>query len=245
MFTKMSDISYNFAGKHVLVVGGSRGIGKSTMLQFLKSGANVYCASRVSPKQEGVNWVQCDIRNERDIHSLFSYIDRKTNKLDFVINVAGTNLCAPIEDINSKEWDRVLDTNLRSFFLICKEAVSRMKKHGYGRIVNVSSIAGRNKSIVSGVHYTSSKAGIIGLTKQLAHEVAKDDILVNAVCPSQTMTEMLRDSMDEEQIKELSKKIPIQRIASVDEQSLPILFLCSSAASYISGTTLDINGGQL
>tara|TARA_R100000315_G_C5226006_1_gene137063 strand:- start:1001 stop:1363 length:363 start_codon:yes stop_codon:yes gene_type:complete len=120
-----------------------------------------------------------------------------------------------------------------------------MKKHGYGRIVNVSSIAGRNKSIVSGVHYTSSKAGIIGLTKQLAHEVAKDDILVNAVCPSQTMTEMLRDSMDEEQIKELSKKIPIQRIASVDEQSLPILFLCSSAASYISGTTLDINGGQL
>ena len=242
---KMNDVSYNFEGRNVLVVGGSRGIGKATALQFLKSGANVFCASRTSPLKDEISWIQCDIKNEQEIKLLFSRIDQKTDKLDFVINVAGTNLCMPIENIDSKEWDRVFDTNLKSFFLICKEAVARMKKNRYGRIVNVSSIAGRSKSIVSGVHYTSSKAGIIGLTKQLAHEVAKDGILVNAICPSQTITEMLKESMDEHQMRKLSEKIPVQRIASVEEQALPILFLCSSAASYISGTTLDVNGGQL
>ena len=190
----MSDISYNFAGKHVLVVGGSRGIGKATMLQFLKSGANVYCASRVSPKQQGVHWVQCDIRNERDIHSLFSYIDRKTNKLDFVINVAGTNLCAPIEDINSKEWDRVLDTNLRSFFLICKEAVSRMKKHGYGRIVNVSSSAhygidfefdnmNGEKKYAGFDTYKKSKLANVMFTYELAKRIEGTGITANCLHP--------------------------------------------------------------
>ena len=120
-----------------------------------------------------------------------------------------------------------------------------MKRQNYGRIVNVSSIAGRNKSIVSGVHYTSSKYGIIGLTKQLSNEVSKYNILVNCTCPSQTMTEMLRESMTKDQIKQLSDKIPVRRIATVEEQASPILFLCSSAASYIAGAAIDINGGQL
>jgi 3-oxoacyl-[acyl-carrier protein] reductase len=137
-----------------------------------------------------------------------------------------------------------MDVNLRSFFVICKWAVEIMKKTGGGRIINISSIAGRSKSIVSGVHYTSSKYGIIGLTKQLAHEVSRHNILVNCVCPSQTMTEMLAKAMTDEQLEELSAKIPIRRIASTREQALPILFLCSDAATYITGTALDVNGGQ-
>jgi NAD(P)-dependent dehydrogenase (short-subunit alcohol dehydrogenase family) len=119
-----------------------------------------------------------------------------------------------------------------------------MRERG-GRIVNVSSIAGRHKSIVSGVHYTASKYGIIGLTKQLAHEVSQYNILVNCVCPSQTLTEMLSTSMTEEQKNDLRAKIPIRRIATPKEQAIPILFLCSGGASYITGTTLDVNGGQL
>ena len=138
-----------------------------------------------------------------------------------------------------------MNTNLKSFFLICKLAVQKMKEQRFGRIVNVSSIAGRNKSIVSGVHYTSSKYGIIGLTKQLANEVSQYNILVNCVCPSQTMTEMLKDSMTEQQLAILENKIPIRRIATVKEQSLPVLFLCSEGASYITGAAIDINGGQL
>jgi 3-oxoacyl-[acyl-carrier protein] reductase len=241
----MNNISFDFIGSTVLVIGGSKGIGKSISNQFSASGARVFCASRTSYSSDSINFIKCDISKEEDIENLFREIDEKAPRLDFVINVAGTNLCEPIENISSAEWDRVVNTNLKSFYLICRESVKRMKPNKFGRIVNVSSIAGRNKSIVSGVHYTSSKAGIIGLTRQLAHEVSKHGINVNVTCPSQTLTEMLEQSMTSKQISDLEEKIPIKRIATVEEQALPVLFLCSDAASYITGAAIDINGGQL
>jgi 3-oxoacyl-[acyl-carrier protein] reductase len=237
----MSDISFNFLGKVVLVFGGSRGIGKEVCRQFAAAGAIVYNASRTPVNLHLVRDLRCNLSRVEDIEFVFSKFD----DIDFVINVAGTNLCEPIDNIDVAEWNRVMDVNLKSFFVICKEAVSLMKKQNYGRIVNVSSIAGRNKSIVSGVHYTSSKYGIIGLTKQLANEVSKHNILVNCVCPSQTMTEMLEKSMSKEAIEELAARIPVRRIATTKEQAMPILFLCSNAASYISGAAIDVNGGQL
>jgi len=237
---KKSNVTFDFREKTVIVFGGSRGIGKEVCTQFRDAGATVYCASRSDPGLEGIKYIDCDMAIESEIKNLFDQFE----KIDFVINVAGTNLCAPIEKVTLWEWDRLMDVNLRSFFVICKWAVEIMKKTGGGRIINISSIAGRSKSIVSGVHYTSSKYGIIGLTKQLAHEVSRHNILVNCVCPSQTMTEMLAKAMTDEQLEELSAKIPIRRIASTREQALPILFLCSDAATYITGTALDVNGGQ-
>tara|TARA_B000000557_G_C20707929_1_gene414576 strand:- start:34 stop:747 length:714 start_codon:yes stop_codon:yes gene_type:complete len=237
----MNDITFNFLGKTALVFGGSKGIGKEVCRQLAAAGAIVFNASRTAADLHLVRDLKCDLSNIEDIKFIFSKFD----DIDFVINVAGTNLCEPIDNIDIAEWDRVLDINLKSFFVICKEAVNLMKTQNYGRIVNVSSIAGRSKSIVSGVHYTSSKYGIIGLTKQLANEVSKHNILVNCVCPSQTMTEMLQESMSEEAIAELEAKIPVRRIATTKEQAMPILFLCSNAASYISGAALDVNGGQL
>tara|TARA_Y100001937_G_scaffold125993_1_gene194141 strand:- start:1117 stop:1842 length:726 start_codon:yes stop_codon:yes gene_type:complete len=241
MCTKTNDIAFNFNNKVVLVFGGSKGIGKEVCRQFAEAGAIVYNASRTPSNLDSVTDLKCDLLKIEDIENIFSNFD----SVDFVINVAGTNLCEPIEYIDVAEWDRVMNINLRSFFAICRQAVMLMKKQNYGRIVNVSSIAGRNKSIVSGVHYTSSKYGIIGLTKQLAHEVSQNNILVNCVCPSQTMTEMLEESMSKQAIIQLEQKIPIKRIASTTEQATPILFLCSSAASYITGAAIDINGGQL
>ena len=237
----MSDINFDFKDKIVLVFGGSKGIGKEVCEQFLRHNAKVYCISRTNPFISNVNFIQCDISKESDISNVFS----RFNKVDFVINVAGTNLCQPIENISIEEWDRLMSINLRSFFIICKQSVKLMKPFNYGRIVNVSSIAGRNKSIVSGVHYTASKYGVIGLTKQLANEVSQFNILVNSVCPSQTMTQMLKQSMSNKQREQLEQSIPVKKIASTKEQAMPILFLCSSAASYIAGTTLDVNGGQL
>ena len=240
MSMKMSSISFDYTGKVAVVFGGSRGIGKEVCKQFQKSGATVYCVARNNSDLFGVNFLKCDISNEEEINFLLD----KLNKIDYIINVAGTNLCKQIDHIDSAEWDRLMNVNLKSFFLICKKAIPLMKANGGGRIVNVSSIAGRHKSIVSGTHYTASKYGIIGLTKQLAHEVAKDNILVNCVCPSQTMTEMLRESMTKEEIKDLELKIPIRKIATTTQQALPILFLCSDAASYMSGAAIDVNGGQ-
>ena len=134
---------------------------------------------------------------------------------------------------------------MQTFSFVWCTSIKIMKKQSHGVIINVSSIAGRHRSIVSGAHYVASKAGILGLTRQLAYETSSSGLRINAVCPSQTMTEMLKESMKESEIEDLSKKIPVGRIASTHDQAYPILFLCSNEASYITGAVLDVNGGQL
>ena len=228
----MANISWNFSNRKVLIVGDSRGIGGCLRANFVKAGAEVY----------GINSSNCDISNTDDIDSFFSH-RFNPDEVDILVNVAGINYTNKIEWVSVNEWDKVLDTNLRSFFYITQQVLYKMDNGG--KIVNVSSIAGRNKSLVSGVHYTASKAGIIGLTKQIAHEVGERNITVNAVCPSQTQTEMLEKSMTEEELKNLGESIPLGRIATPQEVVNGILFLCSDESSYITGTTLDINGGQL
>lgn len=220
----------DFSNKKVVVVGSSKGIGKGVFDSFKSLGAEVIGISR----SNGV-----DISNKIEIDLFFENI----KSIDFLINVAGINYCKKIQDIEFSEWNDVINTNLSSFFYIIKKSIPLMKSGG--RIVNVSSIAGRNKSIVSGVHYTSSKAGIIGLTRQLAHELGPKGINVNCTCPSQTLTPMLAESMSDNQISKLSSTIPLKRIASVDEQVGPIIFLCSQLSNYLNGCIIDVNGGQL
>lgn len=238
------NINFDFADNKVLVVGGSRGIGQQVCLEFFSSGADVSYVSRTECKrlrEYGIKHLRCDVRDPDQIKKVFNQIE----KIDILINVAATNYCKKIHEINIDEWNEVLEVNLRSYFLTTKIAVEKMKNRGGGKIVNVSSIAGRNKSIVSGSHYTSSKSAIIGLTRQIASEVGIYGINVNAVCPSQTMTDMLKESMSHDDIEKLSNQIPLKRLATVKDQALPILFLCSSGASYMTGAVLDINGGQL
>ena len=220
----------NFTDKIAVVVGSSKGIGLGVADKFEELGAKVIRVSRT----EGV-----DISDKNSIDSFFESITH----IDFLINVAGINHCKKIEDIEMDEWDSVIDTNLRSFYYIIKKSIPLMKSGG--RIVNVSSIAGRNKSIVSGVHYTSSKAGIIGLTRQLAHELGPKGIHVNCTCPSQTLTPMLEQSMTKEQQDKLCENIPLRRLGTVNDQVGPIVFLCSELSSYLNGCIIDVNGGQL
>ena len=215
--------------KIVIVVGGSKGIGKGIVDAFTNLGAVVHSLNRDN----------CDITNKKDIDKVFGTLD----KVDILINNAAINYCKPIEEISLNEWNNVINTNLTSYFYIIKKCLPLMKAGG--KIVNVSSIAGRSKSLVSGVHYTSSKAGLIGLTRQLAQELGPKGININCVCPSQTLTPMLKRSMTNEQLSDLESKIPLRRVAQVSEVVKPILFLCSKDASYIHGACLDINGGQL
>ncbi len=214
-------------GKDVLLIGGSRGIGAGLKDAFSES--NLISVDRSV----------CDISNTLDIDELFSSI----SNIDILINNAAVCYAKPIEEIELSEWDEVLSINLTSYFYIIKKAIPLMRPGS--KIVNVSSIAGRHRSLVSGVHYTSSKAGLIGLTRQLAQELGPKGININCVCPSQTMTPMLKQNMSDEDVVELSKRIPLGRIATVDEIVQPILFLCSDQASYIHGACIDINGGQL
>lgn len=238
-------LQFDFRDKTVLVVGGSRGIGKGITDAFLDAGASVYYAARnpADDKSEAT-FIRSDLTKTTNIENLFSEME-KVGGVDIVINAAAVNYCKPMEEISMAEWDEVMAVNLRAVFLICKLAVNTMKKKRYGKIVNISSIAGRHRSIVSGVHYVSSKAGLIGLTRQVAYLAAQYNINVNAVCPSQTMTDMLKESMSDEQIVVLADSIPLNRVATVKEQVGPVLFLCSDAASYITGTIIDVNGGQI
>lgn len=226
-------------------MGGSYGIGNGIVEALIQSGANVAYASRTPIKgKSGAMFIKTDINDEKAIIRLFKILDKRGN-IDFLINTAAINYCNPITEITSGEWDEVNQVNLRAAFLICKEATKRMKARKCGRIINVSSISGRHRSPVAGVHYVSSKSGLIGLTKQLAFELGPYGINVNVVCPSQTLTDMLHQAMTEKQLKSLAAEIPVRRIATIEEQVGPILFLCSDAASYINGAVIDINGGQI
>ena len=215
--------------KIVVVVGGSKGIGLGVVNEFKEQQAKVYSISRNN----------CDISSIESIDKYF----KQFNKIDILINNAAINYCKSIEEISIKEWNEVIDVNLTSYFYIIKKCIPLMKKGS--KIVNVSSIAGRNKSLVSGVHYTSTKAGLIGLTRQLAQELGPKGININCICPSQTLTPMLERSMTNKQLNTLENTIPLRRIAQISEIVKPILFLCSEDTSYIHGACLDVNGGQL
>lgn len=242
-----SNIHFNFADHIVLVAGGSQGIGKGVVDAFLRVGAKVLYASRHPIKDAESNdaiHIPVDFTQESQIVRLFKIVDQYGTP-DIFVNAAAINFAKKIEKISVEEWNLVLQTNLSAAFSLCKKVLVRMKAQKRGKIVNISSIAGRHRSVVSGVHYVSSKAGLIGLTKQLAFEAAEYNINVNAVCPSQTMTDMLRESMTNEEIEKLKANIPLKRLASVQDQVGPIIFLCSDAASYITGTFIDVNGGQI
>ena len=241
------NVSFNFKNKIVLITGGSKGIGKGLCKSFLNSGARVFYVSRKPIKNTEYNkaiHIEADLSKDKDIKNIFSLVD-SLGSLDILINSAAINFSKKFDKINKNEWNEVVNINLSSIFSVCQEALLRMKKRKSGKIVNISSIAGRHRSYVAGVHYVASKSGLIGLTKQLAFEVAKYNINVNAVCPSQTLTPMLKKSMNQSQINKLIKNIPMNRLAEVKDQIATIMFLCSDGAEYITGTYVDVNGGQI
>ena len=244
MTSDFADIKFDFSGKTAIITGGSKGIGKDVADSLVESGATVYNFSRSKPQNKSVKHFPCDISREDEVLGAIAKLD-EVERIDFFIHVAGANNCEPINNLSAEDWKNVLSINLGSYFLFTRYISERMKENNFGKIICVSSIAGRSKSVVSGVHYTASKAGLIGFTRQLSQELAPFNIKVNVVCPSQTMTDMLRESMTKEQISQLENKIPLGRIASPTEITQPILFLCSSGASYITGAAIDINGGQL
>ena len=204
----------------------------------------IYISRNPSPELSKAHHIPCDISDAEHLQSIFRDF-QIISTIDILINMAAINHCKPVSDISLEEWNDVLNVNLRSYFVACKEAINIMSKKHYGRIVNVSSIAGRNRSIVSGVHYTSSKAALIGLTRQLALEAGPHGITINCTCPSQTYSEMLLSSMSKVDQEKLSSAIPLRRLSYPVDQIFPIMFLCTSEAAYINGAIIDVNGGQL
>jgi len=235
----------SFDGKVALIFGGSNGIGLEVARLIQARGAEVFVSSRTKgDTSDEETFLPCDVTKREEVDATISYIISKFGKIDILVNSMGVVGMEKIDNLDLEEWSRVIATNLTGVFLTCKAVLPSMKSHGYGKIVNIASIAGRYKSLTAGTHYVASKAGVIGFSRQLANEVIGCGINVNVVCPSQTLTPMLANNVSKEDIKRLEDTIPIKRLATPLEQAYPILFLCSDKSSYMSGAVLDVNGGQ-
>jgi len=247
-------ITYNFTGKTVIVSGAGSGIGRVTSLAFLDAGANVIFANRsekpnliksIKKYENRAMFFKCDTSKEDEVIDLVSFAVKCFGTIHILINNVGVSKGNTIEDTSVAEWDWIMSTNVKSYFLCTKHVSNVMKIQKYGKIVNVSSIAGRDRSMLLGASYTTSKAAILGFTKHMSSEFAKFNINVNAVCPSQTNTPMLKKLLTPEINEMLLKKIPLGYIQEPEQVAKLILFLASDDSNYMTGSIVDINGGLL
>jgi 3-oxoacyl-[acyl-carrier protein] reductase len=244
-------------GKVVLITGAAAGIGKACARLFAHQGGRL---ALVDLQEEGLNQVSQEIRSaggtavsvaadvtrNQDLDRIFHRIDEAYGSLDILINNAGGGLPTDFFSISPEEWNRILGLNLTSVFLLSQRAAAIFRQRGGGTIVNLSSQAGRSVSPTAGVHYTASKAGVLGLTRHMARLLAPDQVRVNAVCPGITNSERLMKRMEEKGTEEeLKKSVPLGRIGDVDEVAACCLFLASDLAGYVTGVSLDVNGGSL
>jgi 3-oxoacyl-[acyl-carrier protein] reductase len=240
-------------GKVALVTGASRGIGKAIAIDLAKNGADVVVNYRSDNTQalevveqikkngkQGLT-LKADIGNFNDVRDMFDRIKDKFGKLDILVNNAGIVRDRTLKNMSPEEWNAVINTNLTGAFNVTKNALEIMAD--YGSIVNISSIVGINGNFGQS-NYASSKAGIIGLTKSLAKEVAKKNIRVNAVAPGFIKTEMTNEIP---YIRKIIVRffIPLKRLGTVEDVAHVVTFLVSDKSNYITGQVIRVDGGLM
>ena len=246
-------IPQDFAGRVALITGASRGLGRAAAARLLERGASVAVNVRDRARAEAtarelgtsVIPVPGDLELEGVAESLVERTVAEFGRLDILVNNAALPLTTRFEQITAQEWRRAVEVNLTAPFLLTQAAVPAMKAQHYGRIVNISSTAGRMVSTLGGAHYTATKTGLLGLTRASAKELGIHGITVNAVCPGMIDTELTRESASDERLERITSSYPIPRMGTALEVADVICFLASEAAGYITGATFDINGGDL
>jgi len=245
-----------FRDQVVVVTGAAIGIGATMAGMFAREGARVAVldidVARLDEVVRGLAAAgaealaqRCDVTSPADVGRTVDIIVGRWGRLDVLVNNAGGFYkIASIEEIDHDEWEAILRLNLTSVFICSKAVVPIMKRQGRGRIVNMASIAGRTGNIPTAAHYAAAKAGIIGLTRQLAREVAAHGVLVNAVAPGTTATPRVLAARPPEATRALAAAMPIGRLAEPTDIAEVVLFLASDAARFVTGATLDVNGGQ-
>lgn len=186
-----------------------------------------------------------DVTSKKGIESLVADVRSQAGPVLMLVNCAGNLRPTRVADIPEEEWDSIVGVNLKGTFLCSQAVISGMQERGWGRIVNVSSTAGKNISTVGGAHYTAAKAGVLGFTRHLANEVAALGITVNAVCPGLIETRMIQQTINPKTIDEYARSFPVPRLGKPEEVAAMIRYLTSEDASYVTGAALDINGGDL
>lgn len=246
-----------FEGKVALVTGAGsqRGIGRGTALALAREGANITITDivadnvqRVTSELNTINHAIGEVADVRDKSAMLHVVKKTVETfggLDILVNVAGLTRPTPFLDVTEEEYDLVLDVNLKGTFLTTQAVVPAMLERGSGTIISLASVSGQRGGGVFGASaYSAAKAGIMGLTKALARELTPHGIRVNCVAPSMVDTDIAGDLLTEGRKIELAQGTLMGRLASVDDVVKCILFLASEESSYLTGVTLDINGGM-
>ena len=245
-------IKYDLNNRVAVVTGGAQGFGLATTEKFIESGAKVIIwdideeeAKKAINKigSKNLTYQIVDVSNFESINKNLIEIENSHNKIDIFINNAGiTGINTTLAEYPIEEWKRVINLNLNSVFYCCKAVVPFMIKNNYGRIVNIASIAGKEGNPNASA-YSTSKAGVIGLTKSLGKELAQKNIAVNCVTPAAAKTRIF-DQMTEEHINYMLSKIPRNKFAKVEELASLVTWLASEENSFSTAAVFDLSGGR-
>lgn len=250
---------FELKNKVALVTGGRRGMGRAHALALAMQGAKVAvtdidakeCASVMEEIKSRGGEAACfamDVSDKAEIDRVFDEVVKQFGRLDILVNNAGIYLPKPALDITEEEWDRMMDINLKGEFLCAQRAAKEMAKNKWGRIINIASVASGQVGvgIAGGAHYVASKGGIIGMSETMAIEFAPLGINVNVVAPGAIDTPMIQAAeLPKEAMDAMMARVPLKRIGRPEEVSAAVVFLASEEASYITGSTLYVDGGWL
>ncbi len=248
---------FDLTNKVALVTGAAKGMGKAHSLALAKAGAKVILtdidfqevqksAQEIIDLGLEARTYKLDVTNKIEIDQVFDQVFETYKRLDILINNAGILLSKPFLEITQEEWDKVLNINLKGQFLCAQKAAFLMKQNNWGRIINISSIASGEIGVglALSAHYAASKGGVKALTETLALELAQYNITVNAIAPGAIETDMTKN-LNEEVRKNLLSSIPLKRFGKPEEVANLAVFLASEEASYLTGSTIYIDGGLL
>ena len=238
--------------KVALITGGAQGIGRTISEELTRAGAHVVLgdvnlegaratAEAINKDGGSASAVKIDVSNANEVKEVFDFIVKDIKPVDIVVNNAGITRDGLMVRMKESDWDLVLDINLKGCFLCSQQAAKQMMKQKSGAIVNISSIVGVMGNFGQ-ANYSASKAGVIGLTKTLAREVASRGIRVNAIAPGFIDTDFISDLPDEQK-DAYKKQVPLKRFGSSQDVATPVLFLASKESSYITGSVLEVTGG--
>jgi 3-oxoacyl-[acyl-carrier protein] reductase len=238
----------------VFITGAGQGIGAAIAAAFIAEGASVVLTDvservletrrELDPSGARTTASTLDVRDKSAFQRVFDGAVKRFGRVDVLVNNAARTPMRSSWEIEPDEWDDVLAINLRGAFFGSQIAGSHMRQNGFGRIINLSSIAGQQGSMPSAAHYAVSKAGLIALTRNFANLLAGHGVTVNALAPAAVRTPVM-DAMPESLVQSMSQLIPVGRIGKVEEVAAAAIFLASDDAGFITGATLDINGGML